>query len=123
MKKNIFLIAMAISFFGFVANGQEQNNETNLKAEVKSETFTVYGNCGMCKKTIEGSLKEEKGVMLASWDKETHEITVSFDPKEIKLDDIKQKIADVGYDSDFHRAKDEVYNALPGCCQYERPTN
>ena len=38
-------------------------------------------------------------------------------------EDIKQKIADVGYDSDSHRAKDEVYNSLPGCCQYDRPIN
>jgi copper chaperone CopZ len=89
---------------------------------VKTEKFKVYGNCGMCEKTIEGSLKEVKGVSVADWDKETDEMTVSFNPDVITLNDIKQKIADVGYDSDTHRAKDEVYNSLPGCCQYDRPT-
>lgn len=91
--------------------------------EDKTEKFIVYGNCGMCKKTIENSLKKVEGVSKGDWDNETTEITVIFNPKVITLDAIKQKIADVGYDSDTHRAKDEVYNNLHGCCQYERPSN
>jgi len=75
----------------------------------------------MCERTIEGSLKDVDGVTLADWDKETDQMTVSFNSEVITLDAIKQKIVDVGYDSDTHRAKDEVYNSLPGCCQYERP--
>ena len=121
MKKNIFLIVFAIAFMSFSANAQEQNHEAHHKAELKKEVFTIYGNCGMCERTIEGSLKDVDGVTLADWDKETDQMTVTYDPHVISLDKIKQKIADVGYDSDTHRAKDEVYNNLPGCCQYERP--
>lgn len=94
------------------------SNEADLS---KTMTFTVYGNCGMCEKTIEGSLKNVDGVSFADWDKETDIMKVVFDPKIITLDAIKQRIADVGYDSDTHRANDETYNNLPGCCQYERP--
>jgi len=83
----------------------------------------VYGNCGMCEKTIENSLKDVKGISQGDWDRETDVMTITFNPEVISLDDIKQKIADVGYDSDTHRAKEEVYNSLPGCCQYERPKN
>lgn len=121
MKKNIFLIVFAISFFGFSANAQVHNHKEHQKDEIKNEVFTVYGNCGMCEKTIEGSLNEVNGVTHADWDKETDQMTVSFNHTIITLDTIKQKIADVGYDSDSHRAKNEVYNNLPGCCQYERP--
>ncbi len=97
---------------------------SNLQTETDStEKFTVYGNCGMCERTIEGSLKDVDGVTLADWDKETDQMTVSFNPKVITLDAIKQKIADVGYDSETHRAKDEIYNSLSGCCQYERFKN
>ena len=123
MQKNILLIVFAIAFWGFSANAQEQNHEAHHKADDKKEVFTVYGNCGMCEKTIEGSLKDVEGVAFADWDKETDQMTVSFDPEVMTLDAIKQKIADVGYDSDTHRANDEVYSSLPGCCQYERPTN
>ena len=87
----------------------------------KTEKFTVYGNCGMCERTIENSLKNVDGVSKRDWDRETDVMTVVYNPKKISLDEIKQKIADVGYDSDTHRAKDEVYSSLPGCCQYERP--
>ncbi len=50
-------------------------------------------------------------------------MTVSYDPIVISLEAIKQKIADVGYDTDTHRAKEEIYSSLAGCCQYERPSN
>ena len=87
----------------------------------KTEKFTVYGNCGMCERAIENSLKEVDGISKGDWDRDTDVMTVVYNPKKTSLDDIKQKIADVGYDSDTHRAKDEVYSNLPGCCQYERP--
>jgi len=118
MRKRINLIIFAIAFVGFSVNAQADH-----QAEVKKEVFTVYGNCGMCEKTIESSLEGVEGVTLADWDKETDEMKVSFNSDVITLDAIKQKIADVGYDSDTHRAKEEVYNSLPGCCQYERPSN
>ena len=121
MKKNILLIVFTITIFGFSANAQDQNADAVVQSEQSEEVFTVYGNCGMCERTIESSLKDVEGITLADWDKETDQMTVSFDSTIISLDAIKQKIADVGYDSDSHRAKEDVYNNLPGCCQYERP--
>lgn len=123
MKKNIFLIVFTIAISGLSVNAQKQNADAAVQTELTNEVFTVYGNCGMCERTIEGSLKDVEGVTHADWDKKTDQMTVSYDPTLISLDAIKQKIADVGYDSDTHRAKMEVYNNLPGCCQYERPSN
>lgn len=86
-----------------------------------AERFMVYGNCGMCEKTIESSLKNVEGVYQANWDLETKMINVDFDPDQINLDNIKQRIADAGYDTDTHRADENVYKALPDCCQFDRP--
>ncbi|MCB0669976.1 MAG: heavy-metal-associated domain-containing protein [Saprospiraceae bacterium] len=121
MRKIILIIVIVSAFLGFSVNAQGQGHEAHNSAEFKNDVFTVYGNCGMCERTIEGSLKGVEGVTLADWDKETDQMTVSYNPELITLDAIKQKVADVGYDSDTHRAKDEVYNSLPGCCQYDRP--
>ncbi len=149
MKKNIFLVAFILVSFAFTANAQCCSSKGKKKAscskmtsttqtaitskkeamvsaaipanQLKTEKFTVYGNCGMCEKTIEGSLKDVNGINLGDWDKETDIMTVSYDPTVITLNEIKQKIADVGYDSDSHRAPEEAYNNLPGCCQYDRP--
>lgn len=89
----------------------------------KTESFKVWGNCGMCESTIEGAFKEVESVEKADWDKDTKMIEVTYSPHSITLDEIKKKIADVGYDTKEYRATEEVYNNLPGCCQYERPIN
>ena len=122
MKKNLFLLFFSCAFLINSINAQESKEEVvTPETTLTKEVFTVYGNCNMCKRTIEGNVKLLAGINDAVWDKETDQMTVSFDPKVITLDAIKQKIADVGYDSDTHRATLEAYNNLPGCCQYDRP--
>lgn len=99
-----------------------ENNAITLNHDdKKTDTFKVYGNCGMCEKTIEGALKGVKGIDKADWNKETKMMEVVYHTNDISLDDIKKKIAEVGYDTEEHRASEKVYNNLPGCCQYERP--
>ncbi|MBA2613936.1 MAG: heavy-metal-associated domain-containing protein [Bacteroidetes bacterium] len=90
------------------------NSNSNSKVE-----FKVWGNCGMCEETIEGSLKVD-GISDAEWDKDTKLMKVSFDSTKISLDQIQKKIADVGYDNDKYKADDSAYNKLHECCQYER---
>jgi len=94
---------------------------TEVAGSDSSEEFMVYGNCGMCEKTIEGSLSGVEGISSADWNKENDMIKVTFNPSLVSLSDIKNKIASVGYDMDDVKASDETYAELPGCCQYDRP--
>ena len=87
----------------------------------KTETFKVYGNCGMCKKTIESSLKKKDGIVSKQWDVNSKMLTVTYDPSKITIQQIGKKVSDVGYDNQYTTATDAKYNALDGCCQYERP--
>lgn len=87
----------------------------------KTDSFKVYGNCGMCKKTIEGALKGVNGVDKAIWNNETKMMEVVYHTHHISLEQIKKKIAEVGYDTEEFRSTDKTYKSLPGCCQYERP--
>ena len=91
------------------------------KAETKTETFKVYGNCNMCKANIEGALKKKDGIISKKWDVEKKELTVTYDPTKISIKEIGQKIADAGYDNQYATATDEKYNTLMKCCQYDRP--
>ena len=84
------------------------------------ETFKVWGNCGMCKSTIEKSLKSTEGVKSAKWNVETKKMTVKFDTEKTSLDVIKKTIATAGYDTEEHKADDKVYGNLHHCCQYDR---
>lgn len=74
----------------------------------------------MCKKRIESSIKDVKGVTKATWDVKSKMMKVTFDPHEISLEKIKTTIASVGHDVDGVKADNKIYNNLPSCCQYDR---
>jgi len=86
----------------------------------KKETFKVAGNCGMCETRIEKAAKSVDGVLSADWDKETKMIEVKFDSDKVAIQKVDMAIAKVGHDTKMHKASDEVYDKLPGCCKYER---
>ena len=108
------MLVMALVSFA----GQAQDTDTDTK---KKATFKVYGNCGMCKSKIEGAVNGKTGIYKATWDTKSKEMVVFYNPKKTSVPKIKQKIADVGYDSETHRAKKETYDNLHGCCKYDRP--
>lgn len=89
-------------------------------AGVKQETVKVWGNCGMCKKTIESALKGAKGVQMANWNKKTKILAVNYDNSKITMRQIEEKVAAAGYDTQNVRGNDEAYNKLHECCHYER---
>jgi copper chaperone CopZ len=93
---------------------------TTLFAQAKTEKFEVKGNCGMCENRIEKAAKSTDGVSKADWDKESKMLVVSFDESKTSLQKVQKAIAEVGHDTPMVKAKDEVYNALPGCCKYDR---
>lgn len=89
-------------------------------AEIKTEKFKVYGNCGMCENRIEKAVKAIDGVSAAEWNKDNKILEVTFDDSKTSLEKIHQAIADAGHDTDMKKADDKTYNDLPGCCHYER---
>lgn len=91
-----------------------------IPSKAKEKSFKVLGNCGMCKKRIEGALTGIEGIYQVDWKVETQILTVQFDKKKISLQEIHKKVAAVGHDTEKERAADEVYAKLHGCCQYER---
>ena len=86
----------------------------------KTEKFEVAGNCGMCETRIENAATSVDGVLSADWDKETKMIEVKFDSDKVAIQKVDMAIAKVGHDTKMHKASDEVYDKLPGCCKYER---
>ncbi|MCU0426693.1 MAG: cation transporter [Candidatus Kapabacteria bacterium] len=93
---------------------------TNAFGAQKKETVKVWGNCGMCKKTIEKSLKGVEGIETATWDKSTKILSVSYDDSKITMKKIEEKVASAGYDTQNVRANDAAYDNLAKCCHYDR---
>lgn len=94
------------------------NNFAQIK-NLKTETVKIYGNCGMCKTTIEKA-GNVKNVATVEWNKDTKMATLSYDDKKTTPNEILKRIALAGYDSDKFLAPDDTYAKLPECCQYNR---
>jgi copper chaperone CopZ len=88
----------------------------------KKTTLEVAGNCGMCKTRIENAAKSVEGINAAEWNKETKILEVNYDPNKVNIHKVHMAVAKAGHDTKMHKASDEVYNKLPGCCKYERMT-
>lgn len=86
----------------------------------KSESFKVYGNCEMCKARIEKAAKSVDGVSVADWSVDTKMLALTFDDSKTDVHKVQEAIAKVGHDTDMHKASDEAYNKVEGCCKYER---
>lgn len=85
----------------------------------KTETVKIFGNCDMCKSTIEkaGNLKK---IAKVDWNKDTKMATITYDAKKTNQNEILKRIALSGYDNEKFLAPNEVYAKLPECCHYER---
>jgi len=83
------------------------------------ETIKVWGNCGMCKSTIEKSAKSA-GATAANWDMETKLLTVSYNSSASNAVKIQNAIAATGYETQGVKADINAYNKLHGCCKYDR---
>jgi mercuric ion binding protein len=112
MKTKSMMLLAGLLFFSM----------TSIFANVaKTEKIKVYGNCGMCKSRIEKAAKSVDGVSKASWNDEKGMLTVTFDDSKTSVSKIEEEVSKVGHDTDHTKATDKTYNALPGCCKYDRP--
>lgn len=107
-----------ISFFAVLLFSTITLSSYAQKTAVTKETIKVWGNCGMCKTTIEKAAKKA-GATTASWSEETHELQVSYTDK-TSSKKIQEGIAAAGYDTQDVTGSDAAYKKLHGCCKYER---
>jgi len=84
-----------------------------------TDNIPVSGNCGMCKKKIEGAAKEA-GATSAAWNEKTKLLAVSYDGSKTSNMLIQQAVAKSGYDTRDVKATTDAYKSLPDCCQYDR---
>lgn len=98
-------------------SSEEVHSEMN--SSLKTETIKVRGNCGSCKKRIENAVKTFPSAS-GEWDIITKVLTLSYDSTQTSKDAIMKKIAEVGHDNELYTAETSTYDALPGCCLYDR---
>ena len=106
MKKIILALTLLVGTISFAQN-------KNAKATVE-----VDGVCNMCKERIEKAAIKAKGVKVANWDVNTHELKLIYDERKTSLKSIQQSVADAGHDTKEIKATDAAYHSLHTCCLY-----
>ena len=115
MKNTIKLLAASCIIL--MVNAMTIGSTNQPTKKIVTVTFKVKGVCGDCKERIEEAAMI-KGVRMATWDKQTEILKAVYSSKITSQDKIEIAIAAIGHDTENHKAKDSVYNELPGCCQY-----
>jgi hypothetical protein len=110
MKAQSIILSIFIVFASISVNAQDI---------LRKDTIKVWGECGMCKKTIEKSAISG-GAHTAEWNTDTKVLTVAYHPKSTNSKKIQQSIAASGYDTQDFTAKNEAYDKLHECCKYDR---
>ncbi len=113
MKNIIFKTLIVGCLISLSINGYSQSKK------VETTTFWVAGICGMCEETIEGAM-DAKGIISADYNLETNQLTVTYRPKKISLDQIHHLLNEVGYDTEKSICTDAQYSRVHGCCQYRQ---
>jgi mercuric ion binding protein len=112
MKKLILI--MLVTLMGISVQAQEKKNK-NAKYEIE-----VNGNCDICKKRIEKAAYSVAGVKSAVWHQDHKDLHLILDENKCSVDDVHAAVAKAGHDTNKVNAKDEDYDRLHMCCQYER---
>jgi copper chaperone CopZ len=115
--KTVKIIIVALLAIALDSNSFAQSSTASQVAATKTETLKVSGNCGMCKTRIEKAAKID-GVSKAEWDKTSKILAVTYDPSKTSLDQVGNKVAAAGHDTEKVKADDKVYGSLPACCKY-----
>ncbi|MFP4529514.1 MAG: heavy-metal-associated domain-containing protein [Candidatus Kapaibacterium sp.] len=112
IKKSILSIFAAVLFVGLMS-------AIDLTAKDHTSTIKIKtsAQCGMCEKTIEGGLEDQKGVIKSELDADSKMVTVTYDDSKTNEDNIRKDIAEMGYDADDVKANKKAQKKLPKCCQ------
>jgi len=100
-----------------------ENTKNKLSSkEIQSDySIGVKGNCGMCKTTIEKAVIELDFVKDAEWGIKSKILDVKWnDSLNFDLDLLNKAITESGYETMNSTANQSSYDALPGCCKYDR---
>jgi len=94
-----------------------------ISQEIVEYTFKVEGACGMCGERIENVAINKGEAESANYNVDSKMLTVSIDEKKIQISGVRWEIAQAGHTNGDFVAPEDVYNALPACCQYANPDN
>ncbi len=87
--------------------------------KVQTAEIQTSAVCGHCEEAITEALTYHKGILAMSMDMESKVLSVRYKTKKTTVEDIRNKIASLGYKADEVTPTLEAFNKLAPCCQKE----
>jgi len=103
------ILSLLLLLFTVVLYGQEK--------QILETTFTVQGNCNICKDRIEKAAYI-KGVKRVSWDVDSKSFQLIYRADKTTPRKVMESIAAIGHDTQEVEASEKAYNNLHHCCKY-----
>ena len=105
-----YLNSVLFAFFLFFMGGiSAQKSQTAI--------FKTSAQCGMCKDRIEEVMNFVPGVKYAELNLDDMSLKIKYSAKKITADDLRKRVAAIGYTADNVEPKEEDVKKLPLCCQ------
>ena len=128
--KTLFTLALMLSVATFAGDHKDHAKKTDGEATAMScelqegEAHTTISlptaQCGMCEKTIKTAVKKVDGVSMVNVSAKEGQAHVHFAKAEVKVEELENAIAAVGYDANDTKRNEEAHAKLPQCCKLER---
>lgn len=115
----IGIFLLSISVFGSNDQTEKRYSASFFNNDTLLVSFKVNGT-GQSKADIETTLTSKPGVISATWVQSTKMVTVKYLSPQLQKTDLYRFLADVGYDTEELRAKNEKYNGLSSDKKYTR---
>jgi periplasmic mercuric ion binding protein len=112
-------LSIVLSFLFIGLSASFSHAQKTLASSTKKENFKVWGECGMCEKTIEKAALKA-GASTASWNQDSKILSVRYASGKTSSSEIQQSIAAAGYDTKAFTASGSAYENLPAYCHYQR---
>lgn len=115
MSKVLLIFAFLLVASSFFAQDQLPK-----KATIVIKTPTNCDHCKVCE-TCAGLLEKDlyyvRGVKIVEYNEEAKTTTVTYKPKQVTPEKIRQEIAKLGFDADEVKADPKAYEKRDGCCK------
>lgn len=113
MKRLVFIILTVLASSLNFAHAKESG-----KAIIKTNIYCSHCKaCETCGQNFQKHLYKLKGLKSFELDEQTMTFTVYYNAKKISLQQIKQGIANLGFDADDVPADKIAYEKLDNCCK------
>jgi mercuric ion binding protein len=95
------------------------NNAGTATITIKTQIYCDHClQCGSCGANINDQVREHnKGIKKVKVDAKSNTITVQYDAAKTNAEQIRDAIANAGYDADDKKANPDAVAKLDGCCK------